>query len=506
MGASSASMVAPARRITAGSPQQESLWAELASDSQRSVISEARAGSGKSSTCREAMWRMLDRDPGLAGLIRYAVFNKQNAVEFRADCPPGVDVGTVHSFGYAALQKSCSSRLEKNKSYLILDDVSGGKNLPRYLRRSIAAAVSLAKNHGLVPGREGIDKGIESLTVHYDIECYGQRPLVVGKSVDVLAKSAECDCLVDFDDMVWLPGVLGLQFADCDALFLDEIQDWNHAQLSLVPRLCSGGRVIAVGDRFQAIYAFRGADVDSIPRLRAGLSKRDAGLAEMPLTITWRCPKRHVELARQLVSDIEARPDAEDGEVGWMEWDESLDAFQPGDMVLCPTNAPLVKAALAMIGMRRRAVVRGRAVGDQLLQVVRAAGESRTVAELSRRVEAWMSRELARLVGMDGTEDLIESVQDRAAGVQAVLSSVGSPSEVEPTITSLFSEDVDPRRTPTSVVFSTVHRAKGLEANSVYLLEAPARTPRREWEIRQAQNLRYVALTRSRRSLTFVTA
>ena len=56
-------------------------------------------------------------------------------------------VGTSHSFGYAALKTAFRSNVEKNKSYLILDETPRGRQLPRYLRKSVAYLVGHAKNN-----------------------------------------------------------------------------------------------------------------------------------------------------------------------------------------------------------------------------------------------------------------------------------------------------------------------------------------------------------------------
>ncbi len=494
----------PAKRLHQGTAQQEALWQELASDSNRNVLVEARAGSGKSASCREGMWRMIERRPDLAGSIRYAVFSKQNADEFREDCPRGVEVGTVHSFGYAVLQKRLGSRLEKNKTYLLLDETREGRSLPRYIRRSLAMLVSSAKNQALVPESEGLTGQLEQLLVHYDINAWGRARWLAGEAAELLKKSVQWNEVVDFDDMIWLPGILQLPFPACEALFLDEVQDWNPAQHALIELLCQSGRTIAVGDRWQSIYAFRGADIDSIPRLEARLAARPGGLAQMPLTITWRCPSQHVSLAQQFVPDLLAHPEAIRGHVGTMAEDTAQKGYASGDMVLCATNAPLIRCALRLISESRRALVRGRAVGDQLLAVVRSAGEARTVSEMAKRVSDWESRELLRLSDLEGVEDLVEGVKDRAAGVQAVLATVDSPAQLEGAIEALFSDTADSRRTPTSVIFSTIHRAKGLEADRVWLLDAPLREPKRSWEIQQQQNLHYVSLTRSKETLNFV--
>lgn len=487
-----------AKRIPRGTNQQEALWDGLVKGGGH-VLAEARAGCGKSSSCREAMWRMLAYRPGQS--LRYAVFNRANADEFRPTCPAAVEVATSHSFGYAALKTAFRSRVEKNKTYLILDETPAGRNLPRYLRKSVAMLAGHAKNNAVRPDDPGAPALLERLALHYDVNTYGRAGLVTGWALDVLKKSAEWVELCDFDDMLWLAAVHGVSFPACDGLFLDECQDFNPTQHQLIPLMSRAGRVVAVGDRHQAINAFRGADMDSIPNLEKQLGQAERGLARYPLTITFRCPKSHVALANALVPDLTAHESAPDGAVEHdATLDQLLDRARPGDLVICPTNAPVVSACLKKLARRQPAYVRGRAIGEQLLSILRGVPEPRTVADACKGVDAWRSRELNRLALLDGVEDVIESVQDRANGLQAILSACESPAEAEPLIGSLFSDD----RRHVAVTFSTVHRAKGDEAGTVWLIEAEQRAARRDWQARQARNLRYVALTRSKDRLIFV--
>jgi len=69
-------------------------------------------------------------------------------------------------------------------------------------------------------------------------------------------------------------------------------------------------------------------------------------------------------------------------------------------------------------------------------------------------------------------------------------------------IDRIFSDDVD------GTIFSSVHRAKGLEADTVYIIR-PDQLPlirknQSDWELGQEYNLKYVALTRSKNRLVFV--
>ena len=85
-------------------------------------------------------------------------------------------------------------------------------------------------------------------------------------------------------------------------LDLDEAQDANKAQATLVKNsIRRTGKIIFVGDDRQAIYTWRGAGVGAFDQL---IHELDAD--ELPLTWTFRCPQRVVELARTIVPDLEA--------------------------------------------------------------------------------------------------------------------------------------------------------------------------------------------------------
>ncbi len=489
----------PAKRIACGTDQQEALWAELVGGTAH-LIAEARAGAGKSSSCREGMWRMLDRNRGQT--LRYLVYNRANADEFRAQCPPGVDVATSHSFGLQALKRAFRSRIEKNKTYLILDETRAGRNLPKSMRKSVAMLVGKGKDQALDPAQGAAEDAalaeLRRLAMRYDVNAYGRLDALCEIALGVLVRSADWTEIVDFDDMVWLPGVHGVSLPGADVVFLDEVQDWNPAQHRLVPMMLkAGSRLVAVGDRFQAVNIFRGADEDSMDNLGRMLE----GHRALPLTITFRCPRSHVILANAYVPDLCAADGAPAGVVLYDVAIEEMHArVRPGDLVICPANGPVVSACLKRIGAGLPAYVRGRAVGDQLLTVLRGIGDVRTVALAAKGVEAWRARELNRLSGLDGVEDVIESVCDRADGLQAVLSACGSPAEAEPLIGRLFGDE----KRANAVTFSTVHRAKGDEADCVWLIDQPTRAPTRPWENRQAKNVRYVALTRGKDLLAFV--
>lgn len=488
------------RKRLAGTPQQEAFWDALV-DTADPLACMARAGAGKSTSAREGMARMLGRDEHLR--IRYSCFNRAIADEFAAKCPAGVEVGTMHRFGLQALGRG-GSKVEKNKTYLILDSLPRGGSLPRFVRKAVSQLVSCAKNRAIEPSAHGdreLGELLEGLLDDYDVETYGRVDDVVDFAVDALRRSAELTSLVDFDDMLWLPVLHDLRFPAVDALFIDEAQDLNPVQHELAARLCRSGRLILIGDPFQAIYGFRGADSRSIDTL----SER-AGARAMPLTVSFRCPAAHAELARRIVPDFEAHPDAPAGTVESCAPAELPSRLRPGDLVLCRSNAPLLSLCLKAIAGRVPPTMRGRAIGDSLTTILRKVGADRigTTAQLGREVERWRAREVERLSARDGTEDLVEQANDRAACLQAIAETCASPAEIPGVIVALFDDvDKDGR-----VTFSSVHRAKGSEARRVHYLRVPYSEPRDRdrpvpaWVAQQRRNLEYVALTRSLDHLT----
>jgi DNA helicase-2/ATP-dependent DNA helicase PcrA len=479
-----------------GTSQQEEFWEELLQGTGH-ILLEARAGTGKSTSCREGMWRLNESNKNLT--IRYCCFNKKISEEFAVKAPPRVDVGTMHRFGLLALQSSFGCQIDKNKTYVVLDGL-GGTDIKRYFRRAINALVSAAKNHGLRPDDPDLPLLLDGFIDHYNIEVYRQYGMVIDWAIKVLAKSAEMTSLVDFDDMLWFSVIHPVTFPNVDFLFIDEAQDLNPVQHQMAEKLAGSGRTIVVGDPFQSIYAFRGADSQSIPKLRDSLNA-----TTLPLTVTFRCPRSHVELAQQLVPDFECAPDAPTGTLEHARI-EAVDGALPGDLVLCRTNAPVIAACLRQIANLVPATVRGRAIGDTLLTVVRKVGDKSTVEDFISGLNRWRSGEINRLSAKDGTDDLIEQVSDKSMSLEAIASACSCPTEIPFAIQRLFSDEDSNNR----ITFSSVHRAKGSEAKRVLYIQVPYSEakdrvkPPQQWERDQRRNLRYVALTRSLDSLTLL--
>ena len=120
--------------------------------------------------------------------------------------------------------------------------------------------------------------------------------------------------VIDFDDMVRMPCIHSLAekyFAGRDTALVDESQDMNAYQIHLVTQLCKIGiRIVCCGDRLQAIYAFRGAFMDSMDRM-----KNTASAHELPLSVTYRSRQAIVDFVNQEIPESTMIAHKDGGEV-----------------------------------------------------------------------------------------------------------------------------------------------------------------------------------------------
>jgi superfamily I DNA/RNA helicase len=112
------------------------------------------------------------------------------------------------------------------------------------------------------------------------------------------------------------------------------------------------------------------------------------------------------------------------------------------------------------------------------------------------RLEIWHDREVERLT-KKGQEQRIQSVEDKRDTIQAFIASSGAGTviELKEHITALF------ETTNGVVTLCTVHKAKGLEAERVFLLNIgmmPSPWARSAHALKQESNLEYVAITRAK--------
>ena len=259
-----------------------------------------------------------------------------------------------------------------------------------------------------------------------------------------------------------------------------------------------GGRVCVVGDDRQAIYGFRGAAQDGM-----GMMQRELRAIAYGLTTTYRCPKLVVLEAKGLVPDYNAAPSAPEGEILNSDQFAMMDMVKVGDAILSRANAPLMSTCLQLLKKGISARIEGRDIGRQLVGMVRKL-KARSVPDFLKRLSRWEDKQLGRLKSMKDSEAKVAVIRDQRETLEAVAEGCASVAEIESRINSLF-QDSDDNQKP-AVVLSSVHKAKGLEWDRVFLLSWTfgKRKPKTAAEAQEEANIKYVAITRTKHALVHV--
>jgi len=446
----------------------------------------AVAGSGKSTTIKHA----FKYAPGRAIYIAY---NKHIVVDFEG-AAENVEVKTLHSFGKSVIDSNLPRRpdVDPDKTYNLIKELY--PDLPRELYTPLCHLISLAKNTLADVGQRSV---YDELVFHYNVEldapgadrCFTMLP-------KLLAESNRRVTVIDFDDMIYLPIVLNLPVRQYQWVFVDESQDMNSCQIELILRMIANdGRCVAVGDENQSIYGFRSADPAAMQKMQERL---DATL--LPLSITYRCPKSHVELAKQFVSDIQAAENAIEGTIETVKYNTMLTGVTDGDLILCRTNAPLVKTAYELLALGRKVVIRGRDIGKNIQALIDRLKPT-DLDDLYKKLEEYQDREVSRLVRIH-KEPQAQGIKEKVETVYALMSGMSNLSELREKVNSIFNDE-----SKVGIILSSVHRAKGDEADNVWILRPdllPHPMAKQDWEQAQERNLQYVAFTRSKKALYFV--
>lgn len=473
-----------------------------------SVIN-ALAGSGKTSTIVNAV-KLI---PSTCNAL-FIAFNKEIVKELEKKLAgvKNVQVKTLHSLGLLMIRRNLGTNIEIDeykyrtfikKNIKQLSSADFDKMTTKLIQQYTDNVIQLCDL-----GRYNLaqcEKDLLQVSARHDIPIIDDECNAV---LNVMKWGRENTTSIDFTDMVWLPyeltlNPIGLQY---DYIFIDECQDLNAAQRELFLRCFRRGtRLIAVGDKKQAIYSFAGADAESFAKLQ-----NLPNTTTLPLPISYRCPKKVVNLANQFVDTMECREGAPDGEIVH---NVSIKDIHDGDMVLCRTKMPLIKLYMRYLRMGVKSYVRGQDIGLNLLRMVDKTEQ--IVLNVSLQKDGVFARlyddlfeERNRLMikrGMD-LEDATLSNQimnkyDSIKALEILAEGLTSARDLHDRIENVFAESAD------GVCLSTIHKAKGLEANNVYILcktLMPSRLATQDWEKEQEQNLMYVAYTRAKYKLGFV--
>lgn len=492
---------------------QQAAFLDWVSTGAGSCIVEAVAGAGKTTTLLEA----VDRTGGGVAILAY---NKKIADEIKEKLAKrGVDwkaaeAGTVHSFGLRAFSKTFGKpEIDDRKTEWVIKTMIGEEGAPAndirlVFSATIAKLVSFAKQRALgVIGSIHDAKRWWDIIDHFDVfgdddDAKQQARDIISAAMAVLVRSNATTTIIDFDDMVYLPVLLKCRFWQYRWVFVDEAQDTNPARRALVKAILRrDGRLVAVGDRHQAIYGFTGADSDSLD-----LIKHDFGATELPLTVTYRCPKSVVARAREYVSHIEAHESAPEGVVMAIQMEQLYDHNQlcAGSAILCRNTKPLAALAFDLIRRKIACRVEGRDIGKGLVKLATKWKSVKTVNGLETALLRYRAAQTARLKA-EGKEMAAQSIEDQVDTLLVVAAECkrAGNDNIPAVVASIQSLFEDGRKD--MLVLCTGHRSKGMEWKTVFLLDMdntiPSPYARKKWQLEQEKNLAYTMITRAQETL-----
>ena len=477
----------------------------------------AVAGSGKTTTIVECARRLAMTDGSLK--ILFLAFNKSIADKLKEKTTefPQIKCSTLHALGLAAMYKSnMKFTLNDNKyknfvrdnwaKYSKTAQQLNNKKIWIFIKNCIEL-LRLSRLNLIEP--KDID-GVATVAYHHNID-------PIADEVETVAKMlAKCKSLVyfkkkgsyeiDYTDMICLPltDAFSKYIFKYDIVFIDEAQDLNLAQQELMlSAVKPGGKFIAAGDRHQSIMGFGSALSDSFDQLC-----RKADNVELPLSVNYRCGYNIVREAKEFVPQIEQFEEAEPGEVLHA---TDLSSAQPGDMILCRKTNPLLIVALKMMRSGKSAYVLGTDIAEKMKMMIERVsddGSSLTLDVLYSKLDARVmaKAEELRALGVKNlnTHPNYIAVADAVTCIKTVGSSCADVPDLLQMIDKLFNDTMSGN----AVMLSTVHKAKGLEADNVFII-CPEILPmimpgQLEWERQQEMNLRYVAITRPKKRLVYV--
>ena len=472
-----------------GTNEQEAIW-DAIENSMDDIVVNAGAGTGKTFTIVEASGRLpsfLKRG--------FLCFNKSIQLELQERLPEGVEAKTFHSLGFSAFFKNgIKPKVNNYKVKNIIDSIPA-------LGRDYKSTNQLKKLIGLLKGSMvdcTNEQEVRKIIDYYNIEFKTSLEENVG--IDNVCRILdECKAnkhQIDYDDMIWIPLVENWAFPNFDVLFVDEAQDFNEMQRELIVRCTTNGRCIIVGDKNQAIYGFRGADSNSMAIFSKRLEDMGKNVRHFPMTLTWRCPKTVVAEANRYVKEFNGLDTAEEGSV------VVNSHFNPSkdDIVLCRYNAPLVSAFYDLLTQGKSAYVLGRDMTTGLVNAVNRITKDGNMpkSEFLNLFETDFNTQYTRLVAAN-KQNQANNLEDKVSCIRIFASRANNVRGIITEIKRVFDG-----KSKGDIMLSTVHKAKGLEADNVYIL-TPERMPHpKATNMQEERNICYVAITRAKKNLYYV--
>lgn len=457
-------------------------------DSRKNLLVQAVAGSGKTTTIVWAANEMVNAGYPFSNAPIFLAFNKSIASELAQRLPSVFNASTFHSYGLRMLKRG-----------IAIDDKKYARharnlwpNMPWEDAAEIYNIISTIMEEGQPPAAETFYARAERIIEIKQEASADEVTITPTQVMEVFMRGwDERDSAITFTEMVYIPTFAPQSLPrKASVAFVDEVQDLSPLQHLFLEKYAA--RIIAVGDRAQAIYGFRGADYKSMDKL----AERFA-MTELPLSVSYRCPRAVVLEAQKDNPTIQARENAPEGEVTKMLYPVFVDRLLTDQVsseaaVISRANRDLIRLCYLLLKNRIQFQVRS----DFFTQV---AGfikklKASSLGHLQARLDAWLETELLKKPKPRRQAEL-EDRHDCLTTLIHYLEEQGKDDTED--LHALLKTISESRR---GITISTIHKAKGLEWEDVYFLfpeKIPSVYAETPDELQQEWNMRYVAVTRA---------
>ena len=454
----------------------------------------AVAGSGKTTVLLELLNYVPAGHSSLFLAFNNSIVDELRERNERTD----VQIMTIHSCGWRYILCRYGSKVKMNpnksiaKTEKAIKELNISENKRGYYFYIIPKILDLMRCNLC----ENDERAIMDLILHYDINVDEEDIKIAKKAFSYLIADKS---QFDFMDMIYVPVTdATVRLQKYDYVFCDESQDFSKCQQLFIKKsLSRNGRLITVGDRNQAIYGFAGADADSYDKL----ANLNGAAIKMPLSVSYRCAKKIVAEAQKIVPEIQPAPESIDGNV-WL--DGSLTEIREGDWILCRNLKPLVQTYLWLMKNKIKSKIRGKDIGEGIISLIIKTG-AKSLKELSEGLEYEENKLIEKLKARGVQHPMLhpkmEVLLQRVEVIQCLMTEVDDVKKLRQLIENIFTDEVK------GIVLSTIHKSKGLENDRVFFLAPeliPSKFATMDWQYEQEENLRYVAITRAKKELIYV--
>lgn len=525
---------------------------------QSNMLVNALAGSGKSTTAC-----MLSEHSKTSDL--YIAFNASVVEEFKKKIKnPKTKVMTMHSLAYSIMlynveqeskdsgEKPKGFGSQRSKRTVNLDNFKPHKILDEEITKRYGRYIEFAKRVFLkdnyinlynlcrltltdMSSNKDVSRLIDDhvLFLYYGDEGYSAPDISeITSTLKILDTKSrqqfETQGVIDFTDMLWIT-FNKLKYDNWEVpywalytnIYCDEVQDFSNIQLNFLKFIKrTKGRYVFIGDFHQAIYNFAGANAQAFNQI----PKMFAPVKTFDLPICYRCAKSHLSrVNREYGIPILPCDDAPMGFVKTIDKSKISEYAKAGDMVISRKNKWIAEVVLdlarngtpifiedkEMVGAIKRQILSSKctSVGtlEKFLQKV-ISNYNKKLFEIVSKNSREGGHEEEHLEAVAEANSKIDNTSFLLEILEGYLENHASSDSV-----SKFSNFIDKllntTPSPNCVRLCSIHKAKGLEATNVFVLnEAKINYDFRNSKEQniQEKNLSYIATTRAKEGLYLV--